>query len=216
MKKLTLLLSALVLMLHGGAYAQNETATESKFPYGKMLKMSDNQLKEAKFKFNDEMNQWVLMKLNGLNQTVAILGALNGSAANYTPHVNDYKVIIQKGVTGVASIDVVFYDSKIYHEILTFANDNGVDLLETTSGNLTKTQFNYDNYSFALNRETVGQAAIVAGRGDVSSRDQSYGVFSFTIYTDEKPYSKWLVKEAEKQAKRDAKGKKKQSAGDFM
>lgn len=214
MKKLVLLLA--VMTIASTTSAQDEQAPESKFPYGKMLKMTDNQLKDAKFKFNDDMNQWVLTKQNGLNQTVAILGALSGSAANYVPHVDDYKVIMQKGETGVASIEVIFYDSKIYHEILTFANDNGANVLETTSGKLTKTQFNYDNHSFVLNRGSVGQSAVVASERHVSTKDQSYDTFSFVIYTGIEPYSKWLVREAEKQAKRDAKGKKKQSAGDLM
>ncbi|MEG0602637.1 MAG: hypothetical protein RR980_01740 [Mucinivorans sp.] len=214
MKKLLLLIAMLVVSLT--VSAQDDQAAESKFPYAKMLNMTDKQLNEAKFKFNDNTNQWILTKFDGLNQTSAILDILSGSAANYIPHVNDYRIVIQKGLNGVAYIEVTFYNDQIYHKIITFANDKGVNLLETTSGKLTKTQFNYENYSFALNKEIVVQSAIVSGGGSVSSRDQSYGVFSFIIYTGEEPYSKWLEKQAEKQAKRDLKGKKKQSVEDLM
>lgn len=191
---------------------QGEQA-EGKFPYEKMLTMSEDQLKKAKFKYNRNMNQWVLEKLNGLNVT---LWALAGPASNYTPHVNNYRVVIQKGLSGTSSIEVIFYDDKIYHKILTFAIDNGANMLETSSGKVTKVQFDYDKYSFTLDREIVGQAAVVSGRYSASTKDQSYGVFSFVIYTGEKPHSKWHIKEAAKQAKRDANGKKKQSASDLM
>lgn len=214
MKKLLLL--SFILTFAFTAFAQGEQKKESKFPYEKILKMSDKELKDARFKFDDEMNQWTLTKLNGFNQTLAVLDALSNYASNYIPHVNDYRITIQKGLEAVASIEVAFYDNNIYHEIITFANDNGSNLLETTSGKVTKTQFNYENYSFVLSRETVGQSAIIPNWGYVTSKDQSYGVFSFVIFTGEKPYSKWLEKEAAKQAKRDAKGKKKQSAADLM
>lgn len=212
MRKLLLLAAIALIALN----VQAQEHTESQFPYGKMLKMTDQQLKEAKFKYDGNKNQYVLIKQNGLNQTAAILGALNGSAANYIPHVNDYQVTIQRGQSDVAYITVVFYDSKIYHDIMTFASDQGSDLLETSSSKIVKHQFGYAGYGFELSQQVVGQAAIVSGGRNVSSKDQSYDIYSFTIHTGEAPYSDWLVKEAEKQAKRDAKGKKKQSAADLM
>jgi hypothetical protein len=50
----------------------------------------------------------------------------------------------------------------------------------------------------------------------VKNVDESYNEYEFMIKTDVKPWSKRLEKEAAKQAKRDAKGKKKQSVNDLM
>lgn len=217
MKKFVLSI-VMISMALGFVNAQESepSGEQSKFPYEKILKMTDDQLLEAKFKYNDDKNQYILSKKNGLNQTAAILGALNGSAANYVPDVNDYQVTVQKGLDGVAWIEVTFYDSKIYHEILTFANDQGSNVLETSSGKINKTQFNYGNFAFTATSTAVGQSATSAGGGRVSTKDQSYDTYNFTIFTGVEPYSKWLIKEAEKQEKRDAKGKKKQSAADLM
>lgn len=215
MKKLFTLLT--LLMVSMSATAQDEPQQQSKFPYEKMLRMSDDEYKDAKFKFDDERNQWVLRKLNGLNQTSAVLSALAGSAANYVPHINDYTVVIQKGEGGaISSISVTFYDPNIYHEILTFAKDNGENLLETTSGKIVKNQFSYNGYSFDLSSSTVSQAAISTSKYNASTKDQSYDICTFSIFTGVAPQSQWLTNEAEKQARRDAKGKKKQSAADLM
>lgn len=209
MKKLLFLLISFTITL--SVFAQ-----EDQFPYGKMLKMTHEELIKAKFKFDDEKNQYVLNKMNGLNTTASVLGALSGTPTNYVPHVNDYKVVIQNGDGGVAYIQVTFYDSEIYHKVLTFAADKGENLLETSSGNEQKAQFNYGGYAFDLSYRTVKQAAAVASRGVAASRDQSYDVYTFGIFTDIQPTSEWLTKQAQKEAKRDAKGKKKQSAADLM
>lgn len=214
MKKLLLLMLLLGISFH--APAQDEPSTENKFPYEKLLKMTDEELESAKFKYDKNKNQWVLVKLNGLNQTAAVLGALAGSASNYVPHPNDYSIVVQKGLDGISSIEILFYNQDIYHDIVVFANDHGWDLIKTSSGKLTKKQFNYGDYSFVLNRTGVVQSSFVAGRGSLRSRDQSYEVFSFIIFTGLEPHSKWHTKEASKKAKRDAKGKKKERVDEFM
>jgi hypothetical protein len=45
----------------------------------------------------------------------------------------------------------------------------------------------------------------------VKNVDESYNEYEFVIRTDVEPWSRYLEKQAAKQAKRDAKGKKKQS-----
>lgn len=210
MKKLLLLF---VLLMTVTTYAQEQ---ENKFPYGKMLNMSHDELIDAKFKFDNYRNQYVLTKTNGLNATANILGALSGTPTNYIPHVNDYTVVIQKGVKEIAYIEVAFYDSKLYHELLTFAADSGKDLLETNSSSLTKTQFNYSDYSFILTSKTNKQSSTTAGGNKATTKDDTYSIYTFTINTGAAPASDWLTKEAAKAAKRDAKGQKKRSAADLM
>lgn len=209
MKKLVLLL-ALTLGLTT-AYAQEDG--ETSFPYGKMLKMSPDELLAAKFKYNDNKNQYVLTKLNGLNQTASILGALAGTPQNYVPHVNDYTVLIQGGETGYSFIQVTFYDSNVYDKVFEFATTSGQDLAETGSGNL---KFYYNDYEFELTRRMVGQSASAAKGNRAISQDQSYTVYNFVIYTGIPPYSTWHIKQAAKELKREAKGRKKQSAADLM
>lgn len=215
MKKILLFLSVLCLTLT--AKAQEETIEQdTSFPYGKMLKMTEAELTEANFKYNDDKNQWVLRKLNGLNQASAALSLLGGRADNYVPHVNDYQVIIQRGITGVSYIEVTFYDAEIYHKILTFANDRGSDLLESKTSKTSKLQFNYDGFSFSLTSAFTSQGAVVSGNRTLSTKDESYDAYAFTIYTDIESASLWLEREAKKQEKRDATGKKKQSAAELM
>lgn len=206
-----------------------EPANLEAIPYGKMLKMSHEELLNQKFKFNEDKNQYTLKKKNGMRVAATVLGALADNPTNYVPDINDYAVTIQKGETGVAFIEVVFYDSELYHKIMTFAKDNGQSLLETNSGLLDKMQFDYDKYSFALTYTTTSQSSSQSSSHDVNERwtttkertkstshDESYNVYTFTIYTGIEPTSAHIRKELEKNKKRDEKGGKKQSAADLM
>lgn len=212
MKK-TVLISLLMILMSISAHCQNE------FPYAKMLKMTDEEFLEAKFKYNKDYNQFVLAKNNGLGVTMNVLNALNGTTADIRPHKDDYRVVIQKGETGISSISVIFYDDDIYHKVATFANDSATDLLttNTNAGKNTKLQFNYDGHSFVLTSElqeikaTTGRTSSAA-----KTKDESYTAYNFSIYTGIEPSSDWLTKQAVKEQKRDEKGKKKQSAMDLM
>lgn len=50
----------------------------------------------------------------------------------------------------------------------------------------------------------------------VKNVDESYNEYQFIIQTDVEPWSEEIEKAAAKKAKRDAKGKKKQSVDDLM
>lgn len=209
MKKLLLLL---ILSLGlSTAFAQEESDTS--FPYGKMLKMSPDELIAAKFKYDSNKNQYVLTKRNGLNQTAAILGALSGTPQNYVPHVDDYTVLIQGGEDGYSFIQVTFYDANVYDKVFEFATTSGENTVETGSGNI---KFFYCGYEFELSRHTVSQSASAGNRNTAVSKDQSYVVYNFIINTGIPPYSTWHTKQAIKELKRESKGKKKQSAADLM
>lgn len=209
MKKLFLLFTLLLGVTI--TYAQENEDTS--FPYGKMLKMGPDELLSAKFKYNENKNQYVLTKLNGLNQTASILGALAGTPQNYVPHVDDYMVLIQGGETGYSYIQVTFYDSNVYDKVYEFATTYGQNIAETGSGNL---KFFYNDYEFELTHRMVGQSTSAAKGNTAVSKDQSYTVYNFVINTGIPPYSNWHIKQAIKEQKRDAKGKKKQSAADLM
>jgi hypothetical protein len=50
----------------------------------------------------------------------------------------------------------------------------------------------------------------------VKNVDESYNEYEFTIRTEVEPWSEYLEKKAAKKAKRDAKGKKKQTVDELM
>lgn len=186
------------------------------FPYGKMLKMTHDELMTAKFRYDNNKNQYVLTKLNGLNTAVSVLDVFAGIPTNYKPNVNDYQVVIQKGENQVSSVLVTFYDSELYHRILTFAADNGENMLETNSVSLNKVQFSYIGYSFDLSYIRKNQSESIAYRGIAAHNDQSYNIYTFLIMTGVEPASEWHTKQAKKAKKRDDKGRKKQSAFDLL
>ena len=112
-----------------------------------------------------------------------------------------------------------FYKDETYHKILTFLKDNGQNLVETTSGKLTKHQAIHGDYELELNMEQhiiSRTSARTADQKTVKNVDESYNEYCFIIKTGVEPWSKSIEKEAAKQAKRDAKGKKKQSVDDLM
>lgn len=211
MKKL---LMAALLTCGFSMASQAQTA----LPYAKMLSLTKEQLKEGKFKYDDYRNQYILRKGNGWNTTSNVLSALNGQTADIKPHPDDYQITIQNGADGqVAWVDVLFYKDETYHRLLTWAQDNGADLLETTSGKLTKQQFNYEDYNLELSLYVNGvQTTTRNTSAAAKTMDQSYNTYHFTIITKNPPASDFLTKEAAKQAKRDAKGKKKKSVDDLM
>lgn len=188
------------------------------FPYAKMLTMTPKELKEKKFKYDENRNQWVLKKSNGWQTASIVLSALNGATADIRPDKDDYMVVIQRGEGGVASIDVTFYDDDIWHDLLTFTHDNGQNLLETNSGKITKYQFEYDLYSFVLQMESI-LITSTTGRTTsalVKTKDESFNAYHFIILTGIEPSSPYLTKEAAKQQRREEKGRKKQSVSDLM
>jgi hypothetical protein len=118
-----------------------------------------------------------------------------------------------------SSVEVVFYNDETYHKLLTFIKDNGQNIVETSSGNLIKQQAFYDDYALELNMDRHIKSRTSARTLDyktVKNVDESYNKYRFVIRTGVEPWSKKLEKQAEKAAKRDAKGKKKQNVDDLM
>lgn len=232
MRTIHLLYVAYFLLLPSFSLAQNKVdigSVKNRIPYEKMLSMSSEELLKEKFKFNSEKNQYTLHKKNGLRVAASIIGALSDIPTNYIPDKNDYQITIQKGTSGTAYLEVVFYDAELYHRILTFGKDYGNDFLETNSGLLDKKQFDYENYSFSLTNIIKSQSSTQTVTRDAHSHlstakeqtsstihDESYNIYTFTIYTDIEPSSEYISKQKAKSMKREMKGKKKVAAEDFM
>lgn len=203
----------MILLLGSFFFASAQT----EFPYSKMLRMSSSELLEANFKYDKNKNQYVLTRSQGLQKTANILNAINGATADIRPHSSDYKVIIQNGESGVAFVSVIFYSDDTFHELLTFANDHGNNLLETNSGKLNKLQFNYSDYAILLEMNRIGVTAVTTNtRAAAKALDESYNEYTYSIITGIQPSSKWHTKNAGKQEKRDDKGKKKSNVADLM
>lgn len=191
--------------------------SQVEFPYSKLLHMTTEQLREAKFKYDEDRNQHVLRKTHGLQVTSNVLSALAGTDADIRPDKRDYQVVIQYGDEGIAYVEVLFYADESYHDLLTFANDKGENLLETNSGKMDKIQFDYDRYSFVLSRELREVKMTTDRTADKSKTiDESYNVYRYVIQTGKSASSPWLTRKALKQEKRDARGKKKSNVSDWM
>ena len=204
----------MVLCVAFAAQAQN------KLPYSKYLNFTKKEFKENKFKYDDETNTWALRKTNGLNTTLNILAIIADAEEDVRPDANDYAIVVQMGKEGKASyVKVRFYADETYHKLLTFIKDNGKEFVETSSGKLVKQQAYYENYAIELNmnRHIISRtSARTIDNKTVKNVDESYNEYQFIIQTDVEPWSEEIEKAAAKKAKRDAKGKKKQSVDDLM
>lgn len=211
MKRLTTLLFA-IFALAISSYAQD-------FPYSKILKYSDDDLRRERFKYDDNKNQWVLRKNHGLQGTLNVLSAISGADADIRPDKRDYVITVQMGDNDLISyVNVLFFEDQTYHKLLTFAKDNGQNLLETNSNNILKLQFNYDNYSFTLEMKQVKVTA-TTGRTNTSlvkTYDESYNAYQFVISTGVKANSAYIKRQEDKKAKKEAKGRKRGDVDDFM
>lgn len=206
------------LLLAAACLVQTTWAQEE-MPYAKLLTMDKEALTAGKFKYDDYRNQYVLRKGNGWNDVANVLSAMGGTTADIRPHPDDYMVVIQNGADGCAAwVDVLFYKDDTYHRLLTWAKDNGADLVETSSGDIIKHQFNYGEYSVELSLNTNGVLAVTQQTIMAMAKavNESYNTYHYIIYTQNPAASDYLTKMAKKQAKRDAKGKKKQSVEDLM
>lgn len=195
-------------------------AHAQEMPYSKYLNYTKEQFKESHFKYHKKANAWTLSKVNGLNETLNVLAIIADAGEEVRPDVNDYCIIVRLGKDEqVASVEVEFYNDGTYHKLLTFLKDNGQDLVETSSGKLIKHQAYYGDYAVELNMEqhlVSRTSARTADAKTVKNVDESYNEYYLIIRSDVEPWSPRLEKQDAKQAKRDAKGKKKRNVEDLM
>ena len=159
-----------------------------------------------------------MAKNNGLQATANILSALNGTNADIRPDKNDYEITAQLSQNGdIAWIKVLYYDDEIHHKLLTFVADFGQNTLETNAGNKIKIQFEAEGYAMTLEQIHHGTQNVTTRTYSAAKiLDNSYNSYIFTIYTNQEAWSPNMEKAQLKQAKREAKGKKQQSAADLM
>ena len=189
-------------------------------PYSKYLGFSKEEFRENKFKYNERTNTWYLHRVNGLNVTFNVLAILADASEDIRPAMNDYTILVQMGEEEqAASVRVIFYNDETYHKILTFMKTKATDLVETSSGRLIRNHAAYEGYELELN---MGQQIIsrtsarTADYKTVKNVDESYNEYEFVIETGVEPWSKYFEKLLKKQAKRDAKGRKKTNVNDMM
>ena len=189
-------------------------------PYSKYLNFSNKEFKENNFKYHKKTNTWALNKSNGWMMAFNVLAAMSASYEDIRPARNDYRILVQSGKDDKASfVRVVYYNDETYHKILTFIKKHGQNVLETTSGKLIKHQATYSGYELELNMEQKiisRTSAYTAIPGTLKNVDESYNEYEFIIKTNVEPWSKYIEKQKTKQAKRDAKGKKKRSVEELM
>lgn len=195
-------------------------ANAQELPYSKYLNFDKKEFKENGFKYDGETNTWSMRKTNGWNTTFNVLAIIADAHEDVRPARNDYSIVVQMGKDDVAAyVKVVCYNDDTYHKLLTFMKDNGNNMLETSSGKLIKHQAYYSTYGLELNMEQhliSRTSARTADYKTVKNVDESYNKYEFIINTGVEPWSRYLEKQAEKQAQRDAKGKKKRSVDELM
>lgn len=186
------------------------TLSFAQLPYSKMLDYDKNQLKENKFKYDKDKNQYILSKSNGLNNVANVLSSINGKTADVKPHSDDYKIIIQYGESEISSLQALFYNDDAFLNIQNWLIENDIDFIESTTGKKTIQTFDYETYKVEMYVEKIGISA-TTGRTSalVKSIDESYNIYSYTISTGVPPNSKWHDKSNAKRIKNDEKGKKK-------
>ena len=211
MKKI--LLVCLTLFIAVSGFSQE-------LPYSKYINYSKSEFKENNFKYHKNTNTWYLQKTSGLNVTLNILLIITDSYEDVRPAHNDYKIIVQLGEDDkVSCIRVIFYNDDTYHKLLTFVKRNCKDLIDVSSGKITKYESRYGDYDVELKIEQniiSRTSSRTADPRTLKNVDESYNEYEFVIRTDVEPWSKRLAKQAKRQAKRDAKGKKKKRVEDMM
>lgn len=113
----------------------------AQLPYSKMLSYDEKQLKEKKFKYDKDKNQFVLNKSNGVNNVSNVLSTINGSNADVRPHSEDYKIIIQYGESGVSSLQAIFYDDNAFMNLENWLTENNINFIESTTEKKINTDF---------------------------------------------------------------------------
>ena len=195
-------------------------ANAQELPYSKYLNFDKRDFKENKFKYDGETNTWAIRKVNGWHTTFNILAIIADGYEDVRPGRNDYSIVVQMGKEDEAAyVKVVYYDTDTYHKLLTFMKDNGRDMVETSSGKLIKYQAFYGDYALELNMRQHIISRTSARTIDpkaLKNVDESYNEYEFIIRTAVEPWSRYLEKQEEKSAKRDAKGKKKRSVNELM
>lgn len=182
----------------------------SQLPYSKMLAYDAAELTDNKFKYDKNKNQYVLNKSNGLNNFSNVMNSISGATADIRPHRDDYRVTIQYGNGGPSYLQALFYNDDTFHNLEAWMTENGVDVIETNSGKNIVQKFNYDNYEVTLTIDRVGVTTTTDRTSALAKNiDESYNVYTYTIFTGIEPSSKWHDKEAAKKEKNAAKGKKK-------
>lgn len=183
-------------------------------PYSKYLNFSKSEFKDNRFKYNEKTNTWYLNKTNGLNTTLNILCIITDAYEEIRPAVNDYSIIVQFGEDDKAScVRVIYYNDDTYMKLLSFVKSNCKDIIDVSTGKITKYMASYGDYKIELSMERnfiSRTSAHTADRYAVKNVDESYNEYEYVIRTGVEPWSKYIEKQAAKEARRDAKGKKKQ------
>lgn len=211
MKKILLMISMLAAAF---------TLNAQELPYSKYLNFSKSDFKENHFKYHEKTNTWYLNRINALNTTLNILAIIADANEEVRPAYNDYSIIVQFGKNDKPSfVRVIYYNDDTYHKLLTFIKRSSQDIIDVSSGKTMVYQAYYGDYSLELKMEQhiiSRTSSRTADSRTVKNVDESYNEYEFIIRTGVEPWSKYIMKQNAREAKRDAKGKKKRNIDDLM
>ena len=203
---------------NAGMVADNATI---EFPYSKVMFATKSELQAQKFKYDSNRNQMKLNHTDGFNAVLNVMSDI------YTPAKNDYRIAIQYGEDDqISYVEVVFYDSSIYENIMDFAAAKECKVTTVEKGKGKTYSFNYGGYSFRVeySHKTVSHTDTYTNSSSngkhayssSSTHDFSYDQYVYTVDTGVKPSSDYLKSKEARKEKRALKGKKSKSSADFL
>lgn len=215
----------LFVLLCGSAWGQSE------IPYGKMLAMGEQELTAKKFKYKPKKNAYVLNKQSSLFTAAEVMAANQGRGLDKAPYPTDYEIIVQMGEgKKPAYVEVIFFSDDTYMQLSDWIKNNTSDYSEVSTGNRTKGHCTYNGYTIELIRQYVPVKLTAENQSSTSTTsannrnhtttttthttggsktvDGSYNGYWYIIHTGVEATSPNLDKAAEKQKKREEKGKK--------
>ena len=142
------------LMLFCLSFCAVVSAMAQDLPYSKYLNFSKSEFKENHFKYHEKTNTWYLNKTNGLSETFNILLIITGSFEDTRPDINDYSIVVQLGEEDKAScVRVIYYNDETYIRLLTYLKNNCQNLMDVSTGKLTRHLATYGDYELELTME---------------------------------------------------------------
>lgn len=205
MKKLLLLLLLLVPVA---------ASPQAEFPFSKMLAMSDADFQKAGFKFKANRNQYILKE--STPYALSLFFTMISGVSDNTPGADEYNIEVQYGLEGISSIKINFYNDDTYHDILEFATENGENYIETNSGNMVRSRYDYDGCSFTLTR-SIQEGTRTENQWDTPLvYTNTYNRYDYIISTGIEPWSNWHKRQEAREQRREKRNARKERVSDFM
>ena len=192
-------------------------------PFEKILQMTTDEMKSIGFKYNKKKNSYTVKHFSTKTKIDRFM-----TGKNYqTP--SDYEIFIYMGKKGKAIMQVKFFDQILYGGIVKWIDEYHEDAYFIKGYRAGLHEFEYNNLKIRLVKTDteisttyldIDAGMVLNTFSDVHSitpymqmsltehRKRRYPAYHYTVFTEEKPDSKWLKKQQQKMAKKKIKKQK--------